>query len=336
MSRSQVEMWERLSSKANSDPILEHILASIPDPFDSYGAPASDDQILSIIPPSSLLSTSPGQLLRTGPTAAGGSAIGSTAAATALASREETRAEGKSSTAQSYASTKPTKGKATDKSPRLRDEALFEPSDSEDSRVDGDYAILTAPAGRQLSSSTQATNGLEESAAVTGQDQTTANSNPQNDSVSIKVLPSSDGETHQSSSAEGGTSDPFSNDDDDKGTNSPPGSPPFVPANTKVNLLSGMAPGQVADQGTIAYAPTDQPNACAEWANRSGLNAEVTELATLNCGAEGTAASARQEFDHKNSPSISYDSDGDTISDRTVDASSVAVPEDGLQRPPSQ
>ncbi|CAD6893887.1 unnamed protein product [Tilletia caries] len=58
MVRSQLEVAERVASKGSSDPILEPMLASIPDPFDSYGPPKQDDQIFSILPPTSLLSSS--------------------------------------------------------------------------------------------------------------------------------------------------------------------------------------------------------------------------------------------------------------------------------------
>ncbi|KAE8228398.1 hypothetical protein CF326_g6671 [Tilletia indica] len=56
--RSQLEVAERVASKGSSDPVLEPMLASIPDPFDSYGPPKQDDQIFSILPPTSLLSSS--------------------------------------------------------------------------------------------------------------------------------------------------------------------------------------------------------------------------------------------------------------------------------------
>lgn len=50
LSRSQVEMWERLSSKANSDPVLDYVLGSIPDPFNAYGTAPSEEQLSSIVP----------------------------------------------------------------------------------------------------------------------------------------------------------------------------------------------------------------------------------------------------------------------------------------------
>ncbi|PWN52141.1 hypothetical protein IE53DRAFT_303795, partial [Violaceomyces palustris] len=55
--RSQIEISERISSKGLSDPILEPMLSTIPDPFDSYGPPKQDDQIFSILPPTSLLAS---------------------------------------------------------------------------------------------------------------------------------------------------------------------------------------------------------------------------------------------------------------------------------------
>ena len=48
----------------SSDPVIEPMLQSVPDPFDSYGHPHSEDQIFSILPPLSILapSSSPGPL----------------------------------------------------------------------------------------------------------------------------------------------------------------------------------------------------------------------------------------------------------------------------------
>ena len=42
-----------------SDPVIEPMLQAIPDPFDSYGPPTTDDQIFSILPPL-MTATSPG------------------------------------------------------------------------------------------------------------------------------------------------------------------------------------------------------------------------------------------------------------------------------------
>ncbi|KDN43794.1 hypothetical protein K437DRAFT_237021 [Tilletiaria anomala UBC 951] len=70
--RSQLEIYDRISSKGLSDPVLEPLLASIPDPFDSYGPPKSEDQIFSILPPTSLLGAS-----ASGSGGAGGSHTGS-------------------------------------------------------------------------------------------------------------------------------------------------------------------------------------------------------------------------------------------------------------------
>ncbi|WFD31929.1 hypothetical protein MSPP1_002971 [Malassezia sp. CBS 17886] len=49
--RSQMEVAERLSSKATSDPVLEGIVAAIPDPFHSYGPPKREDELFSILQP---------------------------------------------------------------------------------------------------------------------------------------------------------------------------------------------------------------------------------------------------------------------------------------------
>jgi hypothetical protein len=43
----------------SSDPILEPMLQSIPDPFDSYGPPREEDQIFSILPPLSIMTKAP-------------------------------------------------------------------------------------------------------------------------------------------------------------------------------------------------------------------------------------------------------------------------------------
>lgn len=50
--RLQVEILDRLSSKAVSDPVLDSITNAIPDPFCSYGPPKRDDQLFSILQPS--------------------------------------------------------------------------------------------------------------------------------------------------------------------------------------------------------------------------------------------------------------------------------------------
>ncbi|CDU21972.1 related to IVY1-phospholipid-binding protein [Sporisorium scitamineum] len=55
--RSQIEISERISSKGLNDPVLEQMLAAIPDPFGSYGPPKQDGEIFSILPPISLLSS---------------------------------------------------------------------------------------------------------------------------------------------------------------------------------------------------------------------------------------------------------------------------------------
>ncbi|KAK0519576.1 Dipeptidyl-peptidase 5, partial [Tilletia horrida] len=54
---SKLEVSERIASRSSSDPVLEPMLATIPDPFDQYGPPKQDDQILSILTPTSLLSS---------------------------------------------------------------------------------------------------------------------------------------------------------------------------------------------------------------------------------------------------------------------------------------
>lgn len=49
--RAQVDMADRLSSKAVNDPILESIMATIPDPFQSYGPPKRENELFSILQP---------------------------------------------------------------------------------------------------------------------------------------------------------------------------------------------------------------------------------------------------------------------------------------------
>jgi hypothetical protein len=48
--RSQLDFYEKLAGKA-SDPILEPLVSSIPDPFDSYGPPKEDGQLFSVLAP---------------------------------------------------------------------------------------------------------------------------------------------------------------------------------------------------------------------------------------------------------------------------------------------
>ncbi|WVW80094.1 hypothetical protein I302_102067 [Kwoniella bestiolae CBS 10118] len=69
--RSQLDFYEKIAGKA-SDPILEPLVMSIPDPFDSYGPPKEDGQIFSVLAPLGLLDSSAPQsptpnLPRTGP-----------------------------------------------------------------------------------------------------------------------------------------------------------------------------------------------------------------------------------------------------------------------------
>ncbi|KAH8830225.1 hypothetical protein DL96DRAFT_925374 [Flagelloscypha sp. PMI_526] len=51
--RSEMDVFDRIVGKA-SDPVIEPMLLAIPDPFDSYGPPPSEDQIFSILAPLSL------------------------------------------------------------------------------------------------------------------------------------------------------------------------------------------------------------------------------------------------------------------------------------------
>lgn len=48
--RSQLDFYEKLAGKV-SDPVLEPMVMSIPDPFDSYGPPKEEGQIISTLAP---------------------------------------------------------------------------------------------------------------------------------------------------------------------------------------------------------------------------------------------------------------------------------------------
>jgi len=56
--RSTMDVFDKFTSKA-SDPVIEPMLQSIPDPFDSYGPPQAEDQIFSILQPLSISAPSP-------------------------------------------------------------------------------------------------------------------------------------------------------------------------------------------------------------------------------------------------------------------------------------
>ncbi|KAH9853710.1 hypothetical protein C2E23DRAFT_754191 [Lenzites betulinus] len=56
--RSTMDVFDRVTSKA-SDPVIEPMLQTIPDPFDSYGPAPSEDQIFSILPPLSVIANAP-------------------------------------------------------------------------------------------------------------------------------------------------------------------------------------------------------------------------------------------------------------------------------------
>ncbi|KAH0839691.1 hypothetical protein J3R83DRAFT_612 [Lanmaoa asiatica] len=56
--RSTMDMFDRFTAKA-SDPILEPMLQSVPDPFDSYGPPQAEDQIFTILPPLAVIANAP-------------------------------------------------------------------------------------------------------------------------------------------------------------------------------------------------------------------------------------------------------------------------------------
>ncbi|KZT72638.1 hypothetical protein DAEQUDRAFT_663760 [Daedalea quercina L-15889] len=56
--RSTMDVFDRLTSKA-SDPVIEPMLQTIPDPFDSYGPPPAEDQIFTILQPLSVIANAP-------------------------------------------------------------------------------------------------------------------------------------------------------------------------------------------------------------------------------------------------------------------------------------
>ncbi|KIY67351.1 hypothetical protein CYLTODRAFT_353384 [Cylindrobasidium torrendii FP15055 ss-10] len=55
--RSTMDVFDRFTSKA-SDPVIELMLQAVPDPFDSYGPPQSENHIFSILPPLSIMTSS--------------------------------------------------------------------------------------------------------------------------------------------------------------------------------------------------------------------------------------------------------------------------------------
>ena len=74
--RSTLDVFDRFTSKAyvpepnlcsldidfhyhSSDPVIEPMLQSVPDPFDSYGPPPAEDKIFSILPPLSVMASAP-------------------------------------------------------------------------------------------------------------------------------------------------------------------------------------------------------------------------------------------------------------------------------------
>ncbi|KAK7695639.1 hypothetical protein QCA50_000275 [Cerrena zonata] len=56
--RSTLDVFDRFTSKA-SDPVIEPMLQSVPDPFDTYGPPPAEDKIFSILPPLSVMANAP-------------------------------------------------------------------------------------------------------------------------------------------------------------------------------------------------------------------------------------------------------------------------------------
>ncbi|KXN87882.1 Protein IVY1 [Leucoagaricus sp. SymC.cos] len=65
--RSTMDVFDRFTAKA-SDPIIEPMLQSVPDPFDAYGPPQSEDQIFSILAPLSMTQQTPSSSTPSPPT----------------------------------------------------------------------------------------------------------------------------------------------------------------------------------------------------------------------------------------------------------------------------
>ncbi|KAG7097274.1 hypothetical protein E1B28_004640 [Marasmius oreades] len=64
--RSTLDVYDKFTSKA-SDPVIEPMLQTVPDPFDSYGMSQSEDQIFSILPPLSIMPSVPSSTSTTTP-----------------------------------------------------------------------------------------------------------------------------------------------------------------------------------------------------------------------------------------------------------------------------
>ncbi|KAI0728757.1 hypothetical protein C8Q72DRAFT_779383 [Fomitopsis betulina] len=56
--RSTMDVFDKLTSKA-SDPVIEPMLQTVPDPFDSYGPAPAEDQIFTILQPLSVIANAP-------------------------------------------------------------------------------------------------------------------------------------------------------------------------------------------------------------------------------------------------------------------------------------
>ncbi|KAI9632553.1 uncharacterized protein MKK02DRAFT_40858 [Dioszegia hungarica] len=56
--RSQLDFYEKIAGKA-SDSILEPLVSSVPDPFDSYGPPKEEGQIFSVLAPLGMMDSIP-------------------------------------------------------------------------------------------------------------------------------------------------------------------------------------------------------------------------------------------------------------------------------------
>lgn len=89
--RSQLDVYERISSKGLSDPTLEPLLSSIADPFSAYGPPRNDEQIFSILSQNNLTSVSP---VASGSQSANGDAVPSSGVMNQLIMSPSTPAKG--------------------------------------------------------------------------------------------------------------------------------------------------------------------------------------------------------------------------------------------------
>ncbi|OCF42419.1 hypothetical protein I317_03794 [Kwoniella heveanensis CBS 569] len=126
--RSQLDFYEKIAGKA-SDPILEPLIMSIPDPFDSYGPPKEEGQIFSVLAPLGLLDKSAPQSPTPNLTRTGSSPNVSTPARSASPSKAPTPFTASSST--------PSKAEATTESVMGQLDGWFDDDEGRKERSSG-------------------------------------------------------------------------------------------------------------------------------------------------------------------------------------------------------